>query len=145
MWLLSFAVTIACCCNEARYQFEMQRFRGTWEVVAASVDGEPVPFSKVGTKFRVADGTFRVLDPGERLAGTGLDEFQWVIDRWQPSRILVFWFEGIYKFNDNDELQFCVKYNGQGVEGEYAKQWRPPTDFVARKGQEHLFVVLKRR
>lgn len=145
MWLLSFAVVISCCCNEARYQIELKRFSGTWEVDTATIDGEPVPFAKVGTKFHVENGTFQVLDPGERLAGTGLDKFQWLIGRGQPSRVQVFWFEGIYKFNGSDELRFCVKYHGQGVEGEDAKQWRSPQDFVARKGEDHLLVVLKRR
>ena len=131
------------CSNEAINQLQLHTFQGDWKVVEASFDGEPVALSEVGRRFCVQKSKFRAIDPGKALQGFDID-FAWAIFRWQPSRIIVFWFEGLYELTGTNQLRLCLKYAGQGVEGEFARRWRPPVDFVVRKGQEHFLVVLER-
>ena len=142
--------TMACCSGDALHQIERQRFVGNWELVAASRDGEVLhdsdlaPFSaELGTSIRFKDGAYQVLDDQWRLGL--LKELNWEIVRWEPGSIWVFWFQGIYEFKGNDDLWICVKYHGQGVEGEEARRWRPPADFAVHKGADHVLFVLKRR
>jgi hypothetical protein len=128
----------------------LRQFCGDWEVIRAAVDGDKViplyqtfPCTKVGTRIRVDKEMFRVVYPDKRTPREAWDDAEWIISRWPPRRIGVYWCEGIYKFS-GDELQLCIEYHGQGVEGEEAKRWRAPEDFDARKGQNHLLVSLKR-
>lgn len=54
----------------------------------------------------------------------------------KPKKIGIAWSEGIYELN-SDTMRFCTKYHGQGVEGEAARRWKAPVDFVVRAGQSH--------
>jgi len=54
----------------------------------------------------------------------------------KPKKIGIAWCEGIYELN-GDSMRFCVKYHGQGVEGEAARRWKAPVDFTVRPGQGH--------
>jgi hypothetical protein len=150
MWQIVFMTTLAAYSGNAVHEFERQRFIGTWEMTAASCDGETLheyenaPFSaELGSKVCFSTGTYRVLDDQWRL--DSLTDFGWDIPRCEPASIRVFWFQGIYEFKSNDELWICVSYHGQGVEGEEARRWRPPADFAVRKDHGHLLFVLKRR
>jgi hypothetical protein len=76
------------------------------------------------------------------LQGTGLMDLR-LNPFSKPRGISVMWCVGIYEF-EKDRLKICVKYHGQGVEGEAARRWRPPRDFVVRKGQDHILFIFKR-
>lgn len=150
MWLIALTSTIALSCHDALHDLERQRFLGAWELVAASFDGEAMneavlaPFSSnVGTEIRFNEKTYCVEDDAWRLHS--IDHLQWNLHPWEATCIYLFWFEGIYEFRGNDELWICVKYHGQGVEGEEARRWRRPTEFTACKGEDQALLVLKRR
>ena len=109
MWLIAFMTTLGVCSGDAMHELERQRFVGTWEMAAASCDGETMhdydaaPFSaELGSRICFADGAYRVLDDQWRL--DSLKELGWDIPRWEPNSIWVFWFQGIYEFKSNDEL-----------------------------------------
>ncbi len=53
-------------------------------------------------------------------------------------------FVGVYRFNRADEIELAVTYYGQGVEGERARRWRPPDEFVRRAERDTFHVVLWR-
>ena len=61
----------------------------------------------------------------------------------KPKEIYVCWCEGIYEITE-DRIRFCVKYHGQGVEGEAARRWKAPVDFVVREGQGHDMWTFER-
>jgi hypothetical protein len=150
MWLIALTSTIALSCHDALHDLERRRFIGSWELVAASFDGEVMneavlaPFSSnAGTEIHFNERTYWVDDDDWRLRK--IAHLQWSLHPREPNGIYLFWFEGIYEFRENDELRICVKYHGQGVEGLEAKRWRRPTEFTARKGEDQSLFVLKRR
>lgn len=61
----------------------------------------------------------------------------------RPKAIGIAWCEGIYEVTQ-DRIRFCIKYHGQGVEGEAARRWKAPVDFVVRVGQDHEIWTFER-
>jgi hypothetical protein len=148
--LLAHAIAMIACGHEVLYQQELRRFQGDWSVVEASVDGNKsfefgsgLLFDSVGAHFRIKGDKLLPLPSGKRLDEQPVFNLQ--LDPFRPGRLtLFFWFIGIYEFSDKDTIRLCLKYGGQGVEGLEAAYWKPPSDFVVRKGQHHMLIVLKR-
>lgn len=66
------------------------------------------------------------------------------INPWRkPKYVAVMWSEGIYEVS-KDRIRFCIKYHGQGVEGEAARRWKAPVDFTVREGQGHMHWTFER-
>lgn len=150
MWLGALMSTIAVCCHAAVHDLDKQRIVGEWEVIEASVDGEPLhstllaPLSdEAGVRVRFREKEFAVL--ADDWPAKENNAFPWSLHPIEISCIFIVWHEGIYEFRGDDELWICAKYHGQGVEGEYAKRWRRPEDFVVRDGQQHVIIGLKRK
>lgn len=150
MWLGALMSTIAVCCQAAVHDLERQRFLGDWEVIEATDDGKPFYSALlapagvgtgVGVRFRQHDFTILADDWPAKENST----FPWSLHPWDRPCVFIFWYEGIYEFRGTDELWICAEYHGQGVEGEAAKRWRRPEDFVVREGQRHVIIGLKRK
>ncbi len=142
---------------------EWQRFQGTWTITSVTLDGGEIKTTAIGQKIRFdgyrlpakpKDGHVTVDATHSVIHGV-IPENHGVLAGW-PNEVdfflaplrpqpyaLVFWFEGIYELK-GDRLRVCLKYHGQGVEGEAARRWRMPTDFAAKKGQDHYVITLER-
>ena len=75
---------------------------------------------------------YRVPGPGETkpyqyLRERGIGNLADLVDL--PNQITVFWWVGLYRFQ-NDCLELTLKYCGQGVEGDAARKFRPPSSFA---------------
>lgn len=82
-------------------------------------------------------GIFEESDEPQALNRMGLDPLS------KPKKIGIAWSEGIYELN-GDNMRFCTKYHGQGVEGESARQWKAPVDFTVKSGQQHVLWSFER-
>ena len=77
----------------------------------------------------------------QRLHDQGIGKFADVVDT--PNQIAVFWFIGIHRFVD-DRLELCLRYWGQGVEGEEAQNFRPPSSFDENLPTNAGIITLER-
>ncbi|WP_417737244.1 hypothetical protein [Rosistilla oblonga] len=90
-------------------------------------------------EYRVpADGD---VTPYQYLHERGTGNLGDIIDT--PNQITVFWFVGIFRFAE-DRLELCLRYCGQGVEGEAAQTFRPPTSFDAKQTKDTGIIILER-
>ncbi len=60
------------------------------------------------------------------------------------NQIVVFWFVGIHRL-DGDELQLALKYCGQGLEGDYFRDFRPPLSFDDEPMEDEVRLTLRRK
>ena len=60
-----------------------------------------------------------------------------------PNQITIFWWVGIYRFDD-DRIELALKYCGQGVEGDAAKVFRPPSTFNPNPPKDVARIFLQR-
>lgn len=51
---------------------------------------------------------------------------------------------GLYKIDNEGRADFILRYLGQGVEGDFAKKWRPPLGFGKEEPDDCLRIQLRR-
>ena len=119
---------------------EMQRFQGSWTMQSAALDDKEFN-SAVGREIIFQGFNVRSLFPRDAV---DIERMPFVVNPLRRPPVICGWCEGIYEFQQ-DELKICLKYHGQGVEGEAARTWKPPGDFSIKKGQGHYLFVLKRK
>ncbi|MEM6690321.1 MAG: hypothetical protein AAF664_12885 [Planctomycetota bacterium] len=148
--------------DDADIPAQYKRFQGRWKVSAEvkeaaikldipeiNVDvtgrsfvlhgADVAPNYRRTYEFRVpADGNIK---PYQYLHERGVGNLRDITDT--PNQIAVFWFVGIYRFLD-DRLELRLKYCGQGLEGEAASGFRPPTSFDIDQPENTVIVILKR-
>ncbi|WP_430452978.1 hypothetical protein [Rhodopirellula europaea] len=159
---LSLVLSVLCLtqANAAELPEQYKPFQGRWKQTPPPDSTDPntaVPevfVDVVGRSFvlhgdGVAKNCRRVYEyrvPGDREP----KPYQYLHDRGTrnvadlvdlPNQITVFWWVGIYRFAD-DRIELALKYCGQGVEGDAARMFRPPSAFKANppKGVARIFL-----
>ena len=80
-------------------------------------------------------------NPYRNLKERGAKKLDDIVD--VENQIVVFWFVGIYKLTD-DKLHLALKYCGQGLEGKYFRDFRPPSSFDDEIMKDEVRLILKR-
>ena len=80
-------------------------------------------------------------NPYRELQRRGRKKLDDIVD--VDNQIMVFWFVGIYQWTDED-LHLALKYCGQGLEGQYFRDFRPPSSFADEPTDGEVRLVLKR-
>jgi hypothetical protein len=140
------------------------RFQGEWSLphvyndkgvsrkdpsVRVKVTGRKFELSGADISDTLSERSFRLTipatatdNPYRHLKARGAQNLDDIVD--VENQIWVFWFVGIYKWVNNDELHLALKYCGQGVEGEHFQDFRPPSSFDNPLEDGEVRLVLKR-
>lgn len=128
---------------------DLIRMQGRWQVTFAT-DGTVAEKFPNGVPMLIKGNQIISLSKDEKLHGVFVESSntwaanRFLIERAGKSKIVYFaWHTGIYDVTAT-RIRFCLKYAGQGVEGEEARRWKPPVDFVVRPGQQHLLITFER-
>ena len=79
--------------------------------------------------------------PYQYLHEQGIGKLAGLVDL--PNQITVFWWVGLYRFHNN-RLELRLKYCGQGVEGDAAREFRPPSSFDPHPPKDVARIFLEK-
>jgi len=125
------------------YRFQLEGKKLTWKGAKSSYD-ELMDRVRVDVEWPTGGTIYAGLRKNYRERG---NQVEYDIDT--PNQIMIsitgFGLVGLYRLDENKQkLELLLKYIGQGVEGEYAKQWRPPSGFDKPQSEDCARILLHR-
>jgi len=127
---------------------DLIRMQGKWQMTVAT-DGVPAEKIPKGMVVEIKGNQIISLAKDKSLHGVLVEsDDKYSMNRFfldhklMPKTVYFACYIGIYDVT-NTRIRFCLKYAGQGVEGEAASQWKAPTDFIVKPGQQHMLITFE--